>query len=652
MTMPGVGDRRVTVVIVSYGGGELVAHCLELLAKHTNVGYRVIVVDSASPDGTGQWLADNLTDTHLAGGEVLRLNENLGFGAGCNLGVRHADTEFVCFLNADVEVTDGWLDPLVEFLDTHEYAAAVAPVMLNADGTVQEAGSVIGGDGWCRAHDAEVSLFPREVDYASAACLLVRRNAFHAAGGFSPEYEIAYFEDVDLAMSMRERGLTTWLQPASRVTHARHGSSSSARATELMRLNHGTFRRRWPDELARRAPVVGLDEHPHRHWWLRDHLAPYRVLLIDDRVPQADRGRGDPRTMAVVDAWRAADPRARVTFFAASPERAEEYAPALRAKGIEVVSGVEDAAAWSTGRAGLYDVIVAFRPHNFIGLGERIAAAQPQAVRVYDSEALFHRRPEQHFTRTDDHDRRRHFAVEADRLRQQEVRAFTWADVAVCVSEEEARWARSVAPSTQVHVACYPAAVPDDVPDDVPGWDGRHGIVFFGGFDDTPGTPNEFAVLELAGHVLPGLRERHPELDLRVVGADPSPAVKALAGQHIQVLGKVPNPRPVLSSALLHVVPMHYGAGVKIKFVDSMAAGLPFVTTAVGAEGLHLGRLARHLVGNSPAEIVERCDTLLRDRPLWTDVQGELLAICREHFSVAAFDKQMTGVLADCGIAP
>jgi len=432
------------------------------------------------------------------------------------------------------------------------------------------------------------------------------------------------------------------------VVHERHGSSSSARATELMRLNHSTFTRRWPDELATRSPVVGLDEHPHRKWWLRDQLAPYRVLLIDDRVPQPDRGRGDGRTMAVVNAWREADPRARVTFFAVSPDRAEQVAPALASRGIEVVWGVDDPAHWSVERAGLYDVIVVFRPHNFAGYGEPIARAQPQAVKVYDAEALFHRRPEQHFGTATDVRERRAWAVQADVLRQQEVDAFTWADVAVCVSEEEAHWVRRVAPGSRVHVACYPAVVPSTVP----GRESRRDIVFFGGFDSTPRTPNEFAVLELAEEVLPPLRERHPDLKLRVVGADPSPAVLALDGPSIEVVGKVPDPRPLLESALLHVVPMRYGAGVKIKFVDSMAAGLPFVTTPVGGEGLHLGWTARHLIGASPAEQVELCHKLLTDPVLWTEIQQGLLEICRTHFSPTVFRRSMRDVLAACAIPP
>jgi hypothetical protein len=83
-----------------------------------------------------------------------------------------------------------------------------------------------------------------------------------------------------------------------------------------------------------------------------------------------------------------------------------------------------------------------------------------------------------------------------------------------------------------------------------------------------------------------------------------------------------------------------------------MAAGLPFVTTPVGGEGLHLGWMARHLVGESPAEIVELCHRMLTDDILWTEIQQALVEVCRTRFSAAAFRAEMEGVIADCGALP
>jgi O-antigen biosynthesis protein len=555
-------DCRVTFVLVAQDSPE---QCLKLLAEHTTVPYRTVIVDGAG--------------TVVDGATVVPLPDGLDSGTAHNLGARHADTEFICFLNPEVEVTAGWLEPLVALLDSHPRAASAAPVL--DDGRLY---------------------FTTALDHVSTACLLIRRSAFHAAGGFTAGFGT---DDPEFSAALRSLGWQLWLCPQSKVLS---------------------------------MPPVDYVERA-------DRVASFRVLLIDDRVPQVDRGRGDPRTQAVVDEWRAADDLARVTYFAALPDRAEDYAPALRERGIEVIWG-EDPVEWAATRPGYYDVVTVFRPHNLNRAGEPIARYQPQAVLVYDSEALFHRRPEQHYETCEDPVRREEFAAEAKTLRAIETHAFQWADVGVCVSEDEAAWARAADPTTSVHVACYPTRLDRAVP----GFHERSGIVFFGGFDGTPNTPNEYAALALAGEVLPELRERHPGTLTRIVGADPSPAVLALESEHIKVVGRVPDPHPLLASALVHVVPMRYGAGVKAKFIDTMAAGLPFVTTPVGGEGLYLGPLAEHLIGESSAELVELTSALLTDQTLWTDIQGQLLEICRRYFSHEAFTREMRAVIADCGI--
>ncbi|WP_447005034.1 glycosyltransferase family 2 protein [Saccharothrix isguenensis] len=417
---------RVTFVLVTYGGGELAKHCLDVLARHTDVPYEVVVVDSASPDGTGQWLEDKLT-----GATVVRMADNLGFGAGCNLGVQHARTEFVCFLNADVEVTPGWLEPLLDFLDDTPAAAAVAPLMVFPDGRVQEAGSLLGGDaysrGWGDGWTDVGSLYPRVVDYASAACLVLRRRAFHEVGGFSPEYHIAYYEDVDLQFLLRARGWQVWVQPSSHVLHVRHGTSSTKRAEELSDINREVFRRRWADDLALRPPAVGVHEHPHRLWWLRDRPASVRVLLMASRVPRRD----DERSAAVVAEWRRSDPAAAITLLAVA---GEGEAARWRAAGVEV-EVADDFAAWSRDRVGHYDVVFA--------LGTDVPATavtdwQPTAVRALDLGSLPHKEWEKRFAET----RSREDAVRAGEARAAASALLEWAEVVSCRDAEDALWAR------------------------------------------------------------------------------------------------------------------------------------------------------------------------------------------------------------------
>lgn len=398
---------RVTFILVTYGGGPMAAHCLDVLAEHTEQPYDVVVVDSASPDGTGEWLQDNLTSA-----TVVRLGENLGFGAGCNVGVDHARTEFVCFLNADVEVTDGWLTPLLDFLDSRPVVAAVAPLMVFPDGRVQEAGSLLGGDAYSRGWgDGEYELdsfYPRVVDYASAACLLMRRKAFHEVGGFSPEYHIAYYEDTDLQFSLRGHGWQVWVQPASRVVHVRHGTSSTATAERLSDINREVFRRRHADDLALRPPALGVHEHPHRLWWLRDHPATARILVVAVRL--------DTDEEALLTELRERDHAAAVTLFVpAEPERD------WRSAGVEVVSGA-DPVPWSRERVGLYDVVLAFGPGT---PAAEITEWQPQAVRVLRPGVLPHVEWEQRYAR----EHRRDDAIRAGVERARLASAEKWAQI-------------------------------------------------------------------------------------------------------------------------------------------------------------------------------------------------------------------------------
>lgn len=400
-------NPRVTFVLVTYGGGPMAAQCLDALAKHTEQPYDVVVVDSASPDGTGQWLEDNLT-----GATVVRLDENLGFGAGCNVGVEHARTEFVCFLNADVEVTEGWLPPLLDFLDGRPEAAAVAPLMVFPDGRVQEAGSLLGGDAFSRGwgdgqYDLE-SFYPRVVDYASAACLVLRRKAFYEVGGFSPEYHIAYYEDTDLQFQLRKHGWQVWVQPASRVVHVRHGTSSTATAERLSDINREVFRRRHAEDLASRPPALGIHEHPHRLWWLRDHPATARILVVAEQLDAAEE--------ALLTELRERDHAAAVTLFV--PAESERD---WRAAGIEVVSDAEPA-AWSRERVGLYDVVLALGPGTSAA---EITEWQPQAVRVLRLDVLPHLEWEKRYLR----DRKREDALRAGVERARLASAEKWAQL-------------------------------------------------------------------------------------------------------------------------------------------------------------------------------------------------------------------------------
>ena len=248
---------RVTCVTVTYGPTPELARMLASLHRNT-VGdatfddIDVCVVTQPSPEGRAE------VDTGRA--REIALADNIGFGPANNRAVESCDSEFVALLNPDLELTPGWLDPLMRALDDPAVAVA-APVLLGPTGLVEEAGSVVcdnaetyamGGPSWPGGRDETV--FTRDVPYASAACWVMRTSVFRSLGGFDPVYAPAYFEDPDLCLTAATRGLVTRLVVDRPVVH--HHTVAGELRLDIARRSQTAFKAKWVSLLPG-LPAVG-----------------------------------------------------------------------------------------------------------------------------------------------------------------------------------------------------------------------------------------------------------------------------------------------------------------------------------------------------------------------------------------------------------
>jgi O-antigen biosynthesis protein len=646
---PAADDPAVSIVVVTYGARELVEYCLDAIARNTPSPYEVVVVDNASPDGTADFLRSD-----VEGAKVVFNGENTGFLLASNQGTQEAQGRFLCFLNSDAFVEPDWLPPLLKTFEHDPTVGATVPLFLNPDRTVQEAGSVIDYLGWALAlgggGDPErfEFRFPREVDFGSAACLVTPRRLFAELGGFDPAFVPGYFEDVDYCFQLKARRLRTIYEPRSRVVHVRSATASTERARRMVEQNRSVFFERWSDRLSARPRLRELPTHPERLVAARDAEAIDRILVIDDRVPHFDRGSGDTRMSKFLGDLAALWPDGRITLAAADGTRAERYAPPLLAQGIEVVCPPVDWREWFNLRRFHYSVVIVSRALNFERFGDLLRETQPQALVVFDIEALSHRLFESMAKTVSDPERVQLARTEAARMRALEFRAIQNVDAIFCVSAEERRVAAEIAPDTPSFLLPGSAHVLERPP----GFADRADLVFYGGFLAGPGSPNEDALLHLVDEVLSYVHARLPDIVLHVVGADPTPAVQALHGNGIDVIGYVEDPYDWLTRARLHVHPIRFGAGIKNKLLDTIGAGLPFVTTASGAEGMQLGELAPMLVADEPEAFAERVVALYTDEERWTRVQSDLLALARERFSRRASRRALVEAMSHLGVAP
>jgi glycosyltransferase involved in cell wall biosynthesis len=170
-------------------------------------------------------------------------------------------------------------------------------------------------------------------------------------------------------------------------------------------------------------------------------------------------------------------------------------------------------------------------------------------------------------------------------------------------SQGDAVRVRSIAPSAQVMV--YPNAIPL-VPE--PPHDPGESIVFSGNMEYHP---NIDAVRYFRAEIWPLLRQRHPELVWRLVGRNPSAVRVFTAAPGIEVVGPVAEAVPELARSRIAVVPLRTGSGTRLKILEAWAAGLPVVSTSIGAEGLPAKHGEHLLLADSAADFAQAVTRLL-----------------------------------------
>jgi len=228
---------KISIVILNWNGRHFLEKYLPGVEEHSQLpDTEIIVADNASTDDSVSYLQEHHPKVRLA-----LLDKNYGFAEGYNRALLQADADYFVLLNSDVEVTAGWLQPMLDMMRQKENIAGCMPTIRSAARPeyfeyAGAAGGFIDKYGYvfcrgrlfhtvekdCGQYDAEAEVF-----WVTGACCMFSAKLFREAGGFDNQF-FAHMEEIDLCWRLKNAGYTFWHTPRSTVLHVGGGTLPQA----------------------------------------------------------------------------------------------------------------------------------------------------------------------------------------------------------------------------------------------------------------------------------------------------------------------------------------------------------------------------------------------------------------------------------------
>lgn len=226
---------KCSIIILNWNGADMMRRFLPSVVKYTSLpDCEIIVADNGSTDTSLKMLAEEFPQIR-----TIVLDHNFGFAEGYNRAIEQIDSDYVVLLNSDVEVTEDWLNPLLQYMDAYPDVAAVQPKIrswLHRD-YFEHAGAAGGflsplGYPYCRGrrfgrvekdngqYDSII-----DVDWTSGACMCVRTSIYKELGGLDAAF-FAHMEEIDLCWRMRRAGWRLACIPQAIIYHLGGGALS------------------------------------------------------------------------------------------------------------------------------------------------------------------------------------------------------------------------------------------------------------------------------------------------------------------------------------------------------------------------------------------------------------------------------------------
>jgi len=608
---------KISIIIITYNQLDALKRNLSSIkSKTTYQNYEVIIVTNNKDENSEMRKFLKTLEN-----PVYVFDEEYSFGGMNNFGATKAKGDFLLFLNDDVEVVSpNWLESFMKLAQNSD-VGAVGAKLLSSNGKLQDCGGIVWGNGNAWNYGRNYSTddpkfnYVRDIDYCSGSCLLVKKEVFDKLGGFDRKFDPAYWEDTDLCFGIRNLGYRILYQPLATLIHYEgmtQGVNPDKGLKSFQAVNQKKFQEKWKSEIESH-----LNDSQENSFLERDRRAGLNILYIDHYVPEPDKDSGSLRTFNILGIL--AHSNNKITFWPENQKFTSPFVRELQQKGIEVIYKTNDFEKFLDERKNVYDIVIMARPYISVKFIDSIKEKMPNCKIIYDTIDL-------HFLRME-----REAAIEnkgqnaeAKVMQKLELSMMKKSDLTILTSSVEAQVLHkedeslkfAILPNIHTEIS------------KVDGFDSRKNMLFLGGFQHSP---NIDSAKYLVSDIWPLIRQKIPDVKLYIVGSSPTPDIKNLASEDVEVTGFVKDLLPYYKECKVMLAPLRYGAGVKGKITQSLAMGLPIITTSFGAEGINLNDGDSCLIADSKEDFAKKSIQAYNDKTIWEKLSKNGLEISRQY---------------------
>jgi|GEM_PF-2331899 len=402
--------------------------------------------------------------------------------------------------------------------------------------------------------------------------------------------------------------------------------------------------KRAPHNFRNTREVAGVVAAAHPGRPASDPQRARRILVSDCRLPRPDVSAGERATVGLLTDLAALG--YEVVFVPIDMCEDITYRTLLEKLGVTVVTkanGYNSAAAFVQTEGHKFGAFYLIRVDVAEALLPSARAAAPDARILFHAPDLYFLRE----TRAAELNADAEEMAAAEETRRRETAIMRASDHVVLVSPAEWNYVEKILPRDRVTI--FPALY-SPVAADPPGFLARQHVFFLGGFGHRP---NVSAVKWFVDHVWPTVHAALPDAEFHIIGAEaPREIVELGTRPGVRYIGYVADLNPLLDRYRLSVVPLLYGAGIKGKLGMALGAGVPTVTTAIGAEGMGVIDGVHALIRDEPNAFAEAVIALYRDEANWARLARNGRRLVADNFSEFANRAALLRVLESAGVLP